>query len=69
MLGTLVNLSKSVLALAVVPVDAVVDVATLPASAESSAPPFGRTARRLEQAGRVFDAACDPLGTNNDLTK
>lgn len=69
MLGTLVNLSKSVLALAVVPVDAVVDVVTLPVSAEGSAPPFARTARRLEQAGRAFDVACDPREANNDLTK
>lgn len=69
MLGTLFNLSKSVLALAVTPLDAAVDIATLPASAERGAEPFGRTARRLEQAGQAFDAACEPSPSSNEITK
>jgi hypothetical protein len=69
MLGTLVNLSKSVLSLAVVPADAVVDVVTLPVSAEGGAPPFARTARRLKQAGRAFDAACEPSESNKEIMK
>jgi hypothetical protein len=69
MLGTLLNLSKAALAVAVSPVDALVDVVTLPACAEANTPPFARTARRLEQAGRAFDAACEPAASANELTK
>lgn len=69
MFGILFNLSKAALAVAVTPLDALVDVVTLPASAEGNTPPFARTSRRLEQAGRAFDAACDPETTTNELTK
>lgn len=69
MFGIMLNLSKAALALAVSPLDALADIATLPASAESSHAPFARTARRLEQAGRAFDAACDPESPPNELTK
>lgn len=69
MFGTLLNLSKAALAVAVTPLDALVDVVTLPASAEGSTPPFARTSRRLEQAGRAFDAACEPEASDNELTK
>lgn len=69
MFGVLLNLSKAALALAVSPVAALVDVVTLPASAERNSAPFAWTARRLEQAGRAFDAACDPESSSNELTK
>ncbi len=69
MLGTLINLSKSVLAVAATPLDAVVDVVTLPTSAERGAPPFGCVAHRLEQAGRAFDAACEPSESTKEIMK
>lgn len=55
------NLTKAVVAVAVSPIDAVVDIVTLPASAlDPEAGPFDRTAKRLNQAGEAFDEALKP---------
>ncbi len=60
MFGMLTNLTKAVVAVAVAPVDAVVDVITLPASASDGTGPFDRTAKRLSQAADAMDAALKP---------
>jgi hypothetical protein len=69
MLGTLFNLSKAAVAVAVTPLAAAVDVVTLPPNAERGAPPFGRAARCLGQAGKAFDAAIEPSESANELMK
>jgi hypothetical protein len=61
MFGMLKNLTKAVVAVAITPVDAVVDVLTIP---ESSCDPhrgtFDRTAKRLQQASDALDEAVKP---------
>jgi hypothetical protein len=61
MFSMLKNLTKAVVAVAVTPVDAVVDVLTLPASSlDPHRGPFDHTAKRLQQAGDALDAAIKP---------
>ncbi|UXC37178.1 hypothetical protein [Cupriavidus gilardii] len=54
------NAIKAVAAVAVAPVDVVVDVITLPVSSSYGESPFKRTERRLDQASRASDAALEP---------
>lgn len=61
MFDMLKNLTKAAVAVAVAPIDAVVDIATLPVSAEDpQAGMFDRTTKRLKQAGDALDAALKP---------
>lgn len=61
MFGTLTNLTKAAVAVAVSPVALAVDIVTLPASAESvNRGAFDRTAKCFKQAGKALDAAVAP---------
>lgn len=62
MFGMLKNLTKAAVAVAVTPVDAVVDLATaIPrASDKPNEDLFAGTQRRLQQAGKALDAALTP---------
>lgn len=51
------NLTKAAIAVAVSPVDAVVDIVTAPESAYNNKPFFNRTEKRLQQAADAMDAA------------
>ena len=56
MFGILQNLTKAVVEVALTPVALVVDVVTLPASAERGDDhPFGRTAKLLNSAGKNIE--------------
>lgn len=59
----LLNLCKAAVAVAVSPVLAVADIATLPASAYDGRHPFTRTRDALRTAGRALDAATAPIDT------
>jgi len=53
------NITKSVVAVAVTPVDLVVDIATLPKSAFEDENPFHRTEKRLKQAADAMNKALE----------
>lgn len=59
MFGMLENLTKAAIAVAVTPVALVVDVVTLPASAEPGREPFERTGNLLKSAGENISKAVD----------
>jgi hypothetical protein len=60
MFGFLGNLTKAVVAVALTPVAVVVDVVTLPASADRGDDhPFGLTAKLLNSAGKNVEKAID----------
>ena len=54
------NLLKSVIAVAVAPVDLVVDIVTLLSTALDGEDPFKRTSNRLAQAGDALNEALKP---------
>jgi hypothetical protein len=60
MFKTLSNLTKAAIGVAVTPIDAVIDIVTLPESAYDDTDPFARTKKRLKQAGEAFDEAVKP---------
>lgn len=59
MFGLITNLAKAAVATVVVPIDVVVDIVTLPSTAESSQKPFQQTAKRLGQIGDAIDRAVE----------
>ncbi|MCA7085833.1 hypothetical protein K7G19_19780 [Cupriavidus sp. DB3] len=60
MLDILSNTIKAAVAVAVSPVDMVVDVVTLPSTALEGKDAFGRTAKRFQQVAEAIDAAVKP---------
>ncbi|UXC34792.1 hypothetical protein [Cupriavidus gilardii] len=60
MFEALGNAIKAVAAVAVAPVDVLVDVVTLPVTSSNGDAPFKRTEHRLTQASRALDAALEP---------
>lgn len=62
MFDLLTNTIKAAVAVAVSPVDMVVDVVTLPSTALEGKHAFGRTAKRFQQAAEAIDAAVSPNG-------
>lgn len=64
MLSMLKNLTKAAVAVAITPVDAVVDLATaIPRAADKpNEALFAGTAKRLKQAGAALDKALEPEG-------
>jgi hypothetical protein len=57
MFGMLTNLSKAIVSVAIAPVALVVDIVTLPASAENNSGPFDRTTKLLDNAGECIKEA------------
>ena len=54
------NLTRATISVAVTPIAVVVDVLTLPASAEYNKPPFGLTEALLKNAGKCVKEAVTP---------
>lgn len=61
MFSMLTNLTKATIAVAIVPVDLIIDVVTLPASGcDPQRGVFDHTAKRLQQASKAVDTALRP---------
>ena len=60
MFSFLTNVVKTAAAIAVTPVAIAVDIVKLPVTALEDKDPFENTNKRLNQAGKAFDAAIKP---------